>query len=234
MNKILNKLSMFAVALLLLTGCALDNYEEPGSFLKGRIVYQGEPIGVEYNQVSFQLWEPGWELSKSIDVTVSQDGEFSALLFDAQYKLIIPSHQGPFMSIENSGTNSDTIIVDLNGSTEMDIEVLPFYVFNSADMSVSGTTVNMSASLKKVVSGVDERNIDRVNLYISKTHFVSGNTSVSSAEIGGGDITDIGNITLSTEIPDLTPSQSYVYARVGVKISGVEDMLFSPVQKLEF
>jgi hypothetical protein len=234
MNVKINKITMFAFSLLLLVGCAYDNYEEPQSYLTGRIVYQGEPIGVEFRQVEFELYEPGWELSNRLVVPVSQEGEFSALLFNAQYKLIIPSHQGPFMSIENASTSSDTILVDINGNTEMDIEVMPFYMFNSANLTVSGSSVSANVSLNKVVTGVDERNIERVVLYLNKSQFISGNVNVSSAEIGGGDIANIGNITLSTGIPDMTPSQSYVYARVGVKIGGVEDMLFSPVQKLEF
>ena len=43
------------------TSCEWDNYEKPESFLKGNIVYNGEPINVSYNDVKFELWEPGWQ-----------------------------------------------------------------------------------------------------------------------------------------------------------------------------
>jgi hypothetical protein len=33
-------------------------------------------------------------------------------------------------------------------------------------------------------------------------------------------------------VPAIVPTQNYVYARVGVKIAGVEDMIFSPVVKV--
>jgi len=32
----------------------------------------------------------------------------------------------------------------------------------------------------------------------------------------------------------MTPTQNYVYARIGVKISGLEDMIFSPLVKISF
>ncbi|MEJ7676967.1 MAG: DUF3823 domain-containing protein [Segetibacter sp.] len=40
--------------------CKKDNYEEPSSTLKGRIVYQGEAIGVERDQVPYELYQYGF------------------------------------------------------------------------------------------------------------------------------------------------------------------------------
>jgi hypothetical protein len=40
--------------------CKKDNFEEPTSLLKGRIVYQGEAIGVERDQVPFELYQYGF------------------------------------------------------------------------------------------------------------------------------------------------------------------------------
>jgi hypothetical protein len=31
----------------------------------------------------------------------------------------------------------------------------------------------------------------------------------------------------------MKPTQNYVFARIGVKIAGVEDLIFSPVQKVQ-
>ncbi len=46
--------------------------------------------------------------------------------------------------------------------------------------------------------------------------------------------TDLNNLQLSVPIPAITPAQNYVFARVGVKIAGVEDRLYSPIQKITF
>jgi hypothetical protein len=222
-----------ALSSMLGMSCEYDNYDGPSSKLQGRIVYNGTPIGVSYNDVSFELWEPGWVKRNRIPVAVDQDGNYSALLFDANYKLIIPSHQGPFMSIENDQTGSDTILVELNGNKSLDIEVLPYYMIRNPQFSASNNKVTSSIQLEKIITGVDEKNIERVSLYISKTYFVDGRTSIAATNINGGDITDMNNLSLEVAVPEIKPVQSYVYARVGVKISGVEDMIFSPIQKVD-
>lgn len=217
-----------------LSSCEYDNYDEPGSSLHGRIVYQGEPINVSYNDVFFQLWEPGWQLDYPIEVTIAQDGSFSALLFDANYKLIIPAAQGPFRNKINSVTGNDTILVNLKGSqTNFDIEVEPYYMVRNPQFSVSGRNVTATFQAEKVITDAGARNIERVNLYVNKTQFVDFRSNVVRTEIAGGDITSPNSISMTVTVPDLVPTQNYVYARVGIKISGVEDMIFSPVQKVD-
>ncbi len=218
---------------VIIFSCEYDNYEEPNSQFDGRIVYQGEPLNVSFNDVYFELWEPGWQLQYPINVAVDQDGSFSSLLFSANYKLVLPSSQGPYKSIFNSDANSDTILVNLTGNKTMDIEVLPYYMVRNANFSNSGRTVTSTFGLEQIITDADAKNVERVNLYISKTAFVDTRTSISTMEINGSDISDLNNIILSTDVPDLIPTQNYVFARVGVKIEGVEDMLFSTIEKIQ-
>lgn len=216
-----------------LASCELDNYEAPDSSLKGRIVYNGEPINVGYNEVYFELWEPGWQEKTPINVAVDQDGSYSALLFNANYKLIIPSSQGPFISNLNDATQSDTILVNLNGNQTLDIEVTPYYMIRNPQISGSGRTISTIFGLEKIINDANAKDVERVSLYVNKTFFVDLGNNIAAANMNGGDIMDMDNISLGVDVPAITPAQNYVYARVGVKISGVEDMLFSPVQKLE-
>jgi hypothetical protein len=39
---------------------------------------------------------------------------------------------------------------------------------------------------------------------------------------------------MSIAIPEITPTQNYVFARLGIKIAGVEDRIYSPVTKITF
>jgi hypothetical protein len=55
---------------------------------------------------------------------------------------------------------------------------------------------------------------------------------IKDASMNGSAITNPDNISLSLDVPDIVPAQNYVFARVGIKISGVEKMIFSPVQKI--
>lgn len=230
----LRLLILLGVVVGLVSSCEWDNYDEPGSFLQGRIVYQGEPIHVSYNDVFFQLWEPGWQLDIPIEVTIAQNGTYSALLFDAEYKLVFPTGQGPFRTVENSTTGSDTILVNLNGSeTNLDIEVEPYYMVRNAQFSSSGRNVTANFQAEQIVTDLDARDIEHVNLYVGKTQFVDFRTNIASAEIGGGDIANPASISMTTTVPELTPTQNYVYARVGIKIVDREDMIFSAVQKVD-
>lgn len=215
------------------SGCEYDNYDEPGSMLQGKIVYNGEAINVSYNDVNMQLWEPGWQKKYPIDVAVAQDGSYSAMLFNGTYKLVIPAAQGPFRSKLNQETNSDTILVNLKGSQTLDIEVEPYYMIRNPQFTVSGRAITGTFGAEKIVTDAGARNIERVYLYVNKTQFVDFRSNVASADIVGADLSDPDAISMTVTVPDLTPTQSYVYARVGLRIEGVEDMIFSPVTKVD-
>ena len=215
-----------------LASCGYDNFDEPGSKLEGKLVYKGEAINVSYNDVTFQLWEPGWQKKGEINVSVNQDGTYGAMLFDANYKLVIPKNQGPFMSLTNTETKSDTILVNLNGSKVMDIEVMPYYMIRTPQFTVSGREVTGTFKVEKIITDANAKNVERVNLYVNKTQFVDFRSNVASAELAGTSVTAGNTITLKTTVPALTPTQNYVFARIGLKIAGVEDMIFSPVVKV--
>lgn len=218
-----------------LASCKYDNYDAPNATLQGKIVYNGEPINVAVNEVNFELWEPGWQLKNPISVTVAQDGSYSASLFNATYKLAFRPNQGPFRMVHNSATDSDTILVDVSGSTVLDIEVEPYYMIRNPQFTLNDNVVNATASLEQIITGEDARNIEQVSLFLNKTQFVDqrGDYNLARTDVAGADIEDLSDISLSTNVPDLVRSQSFIYARIGVKIEGVEDMLYSRVQRLE-
>ena len=215
-----------------LMSCENDNYDKPQSTLQGRIVYQGEPLPMGYNEVNFQLWEPGWQTKSAIDVAVDQDGTYSALLFDAQYKLVFRPNQGPFRTIQN-GALSDTLVVKVNGSQNLDIEVMPYYMIRNAQLSGANRTVTANFKLDKIITDANAKNVERVYLYVNKTAFVDRGNNIANKDLAGGNITDMNNIGLTVNVPAISPAQNYVFARVGLKIAGVEDMLYSPVQKIQ-
>lgn len=227
--------SLFIVALAVFTtACSMDNYVAPSTDFKGRIVYKGEPINVEANQVRFQLWEPGWGKLAPIDVAVSQEGNYSALLFTGKYKMIFPKGEGPFMTNIINQTVKDTLYVDLASSQNLDFEVLPYYMIRNATFSKGESKVIASCKIDKIITDANAKNIERVSLYINKTQFVSGSTNIKVTDLAGSAITDLSKVSLSVDIPTISPTQNYVFARIGVKISGVEDMIFSPVQKVAY
>jgi hypothetical protein len=219
--------------------CKKDNYDSPSVTLQGRITYQGDAINVSSKDVTFELWEPGWGKNGAITVNINEDGSYSALLFNGNYKLVIPPSQGPFRSVLNNETNSDTVRLQLNGNRTMDIEVMPYYMVRTPQFALAGTTVGATCKLEKIITDANAKDIENVFLYLNQTAFVDGTNYIARTSIAGSDIADPDHISLNVEVPASTSAngstgdQQYIYARIGVKISGVEDLLFSPVQKID-
>ncbi len=224
---------IFLIVLASITySCKKDNYDPPSSALTGRLVYKGEAIQVEYDRVPFELYQYGFGRVGPINGTITQDGTFSHLLFDGEYKFVIRPGQGPFLWPQTGG-KADSISIAIQGSKQMDIEVMPYYMIRTPQIAKSGTSVTASLKAEKIITdAVNGRNIERVSLYINKTQFVSGTDNIAKTDLAGSAITDPNSITLSVAIPTIKPTQNYVFARIGLKIAGAEDMIFSPLQKI--
>ncbi len=236
--------AVLAVLLLGLASCAKDNFDPPKSAFEGRIVYNGEPLLVQSANVApgnnsdfpvfLELWQRAYNNRSSIRVPIEQDGTFSALLFDGDYKLTVPNGQGPFLWKRTAANTPDSLDVTVRGSQTMDIEVMPYYMIRSPQFTVSGRKVSGSVRLEKIITdAVNGKAVERVSLYVNKTQFVDAGNSVNVTNLAGAAITNLNSVSLTSgDIAATVPSQNYFFVRVGLKIAGVEDMLYTPVQKV--
>ena len=64
-------LSLFSV-----TGCGLDNYDEPSSHLTGKVVYQDRILKLSHGKVVLNLYQDGYDKNGPISVYAAQDGTF--------------------------------------------------------------------------------------------------------------------------------------------------------------
>jgi Protein of unknown function (DUF3823) N-terminal domain/Domain of unknown function (DUF3823_C) len=220
---------LISLLIIFIFSCKKDNAKEPGSFLTGHLVYQGDTIQVERNQVPFQIYQYGFGKTGAINGTFEQDGSYSAVLFDGDYKLIIPTGQGPFVS----SAASDSLSITLKGSQSVDIDVTPYYMIRNAQITASAGNVSATFKAEKIITDSTAKDIERVSLYVNKTQFVSGGDNIAVTDLAGGSITDPNNIALNVTVPALVPAQTYVFVRIGIKIANVEDMIFSPLQKVQ-
>ncbi|MHA4810069.1 DUF3823 domain-containing protein [Flavitalea flava] len=216
------------------SACQKDNYHAPASLLTGQIQYKGEAIGVERNQVPFQLYQPGYGKTGPINGSFSQVGTFSSLLFDGNYKFLIPSGQGPFIWKELSPGIPDTLMVTMKGNQTLNVEVTPYYMIRDPQITGASGMVTALCKIEKIITDANAKDIERVSLYINKGQFVSGGDNIAGMDIAGSSIADPDHIMLSVSVPAIVPAQTYVYVRIGVKIAGVEDLIYSPVQKISF
>src|SRR5215210_5370655 len=133
--------------------CKKDNYDAPESKLTGRIVYQGEPIGVENFQVPYELYQFGFGKVGAIGSSFAQDGSFSALLFDGDYKLIIPNGQGPFLWKQTASGTPDSVAITLRGSQTLDLDVTPYYMIRTPQFTAVGTdSITTSFKAEKIIT----------------------------------------------------------------------------------
>lgn len=226
--------NIFSIAIMafsiLLTGCKKDNRDAPSSTLTGRVVYQGQPVGVRTpvngsGGVQLELWQPGYALFQKIPVYVNQDGSFSASLFDGNYKLVLLRGVGPWVD------NTDTINVQVNGATTVDVPVQPYYTIADANFAKSGSNITASAKINQVVT---TNPVERATLYINTTQFVDINNQVATSDISGSAITDLTQpVTFSFAIPANLANREYVFGRIGVKTTGVEELVYTQVQKIQ-
>jgi len=213
--------------------CKKDNYDPPTAQLTGRIVYNGEPINVEYNQVSYQLYQFGFGKVGPIEGTFNQEGVYSQVLFNGEYKFIIPNGQGPFRWKQTAAGAPDSVTINMQGNQTLDMEVTPYYMIRSPQLTAANDQVTATCSIEQIITDAAARDLESVSLYVNKTQFVSGANNIAVATLNAADIADPGNVTLQVDVPAITPAQDYVYARIGLKIAGVEDRIFSPLVRLD-
>ena len=209
---------------VLVVGCKKDNYEPPQSQLTGRVVFQGQAVGVRSNGVQLELWQPGFQLNTKIPVYVNQDGTFSAMLFDGDYKLTRLKGNGPWAD------NTDTIQVQVRGATTVDVPVDAYFIVKGETFQKSGSNITTTFSLQR---GNTSKNLEDVRLYLGRTTIIDQNNNDAIITKAAGTITDPTQpINLSVALPTSLADKDYVFARVGVKTAGVAELAFSIPQKI--
>jgi hypothetical protein len=212
-------------AITFLSACKKDSYDPPSSTLSGQVVFQGQPIGVRSNGVQLELWQSGFQLFSKIPVYVTQDGKFSAALFDGDYKLTRLKGNGPWVD------NTDTINVQVRGATTVDVPVQPYFIIKNATFQKSGTAVTATGKIDKIVATAA---VERVSFYIGSTQFVDANIKDGFDDKTGTALGDLSQPLTFTITPSATlAAKGYVYGRIGVKTVGVAELVYTPVQKIQ-
>ena len=223
--KIISNIFSLVLLLVLFTGCGKDNYDAPESKLVGKVTYQGQALNLRGTgeAIQLQLYQDGYEKHDPISVFVGQEGKFSALLFNGEYKLVTRDGNGPWMN------RHDTVTVNLNGHSEVNIEVTPYFTISNEQLAVSGTTMTASFTINQIVSTAT---INKVMLILSKTQFADDVNNVfrkDITEVSAGAVNLSADISGNTEIA----KAKALYARVGVLANGADQAIYSTVVRLK-
>ena len=219
-KKILLALS---ICIALLSACQYDNFDEPDSTLKGSVVYDGQAVGVRTNGPRLELWQDGYALKKAIPVYIAQDGTFSARLFKGQYKLVRKA-DAPWLA-----QLSDTIIVDVKGTTNYDVEVTPYFSIKNEKYEKSGDNIKATFTIDKVVNSA---NLTAVNIYFGKGFLTDHNRNDVKIGVNLSEITDGKEVTITATIPEHLKNENYLYLRIGAQSNASSEYCYSPSHKI--
>ena len=214
----MKRLLIPSLLLLLAAGCKKDNFDKPAAVLEGHVVYDKTALGLRSNGVQLELWQHGYELFTKIPVYVSQEGAFSASLFDGNYKLVLRQGNGPWLD------NADSIDVTVKGHTSLDVNVQPYFIVSNISFAKSGTTLTATVTVQRINNNLP---LESINLYLGSTGIVDQVNNTASVSVTAPDLSQ--PVTLQLNVP----ATGTWYARVGVKTSGVAEQVYSAVQKPE-
>ena len=218
---------IFSVCAILFTSCTeYDNYDAPGSTLTGKVHYQGSQIGLRNSGVGFELWQDGYELSGNIPVYIAQDGTYSATLFNGQYKLVRKAN-GPWVN-----ETSDTLIVNVNGNTQYDVEVKPHFIVGADSYQINMTSKTIVGTFT-VDEIVGTSNLSNVRMFIGPRIILDNNIRGSYKKAEVSDVTFGQPLSITMDITDDLISRGYLYARIGVKAAESEEYIYTQVKKIE-
>jgi hypothetical protein len=217
------KISAILSLVLVAASCNYDNFDPPQSMLEGRVVYQGEPLGLRSEGVQLELWQPGYELFQKIPLHVDQDGSFSASLFDGDYKLTLLRGNGPWLD------QTDSIDVQVRGGKVIDVEVQPYYTLSSPQFSRNSGQISTSVQVNSVNP---TRAVELVAIYVGRTAILDAVRNEANLVISGEELDLSSPIDLNINLPASLSGRD-VYVRVGVKTAGVQELLYSTVQHLQ-
>ena len=214
------------LGLFLVTGCELDNFDEPKSEFKGRFVYEGEALqlrGTAYdNDCMMYAYQEGpeYENRGAINLFVNSDGEFNSLMYDGFYKIVLRQDRGPWIP------RQDTIEVNIKGNQILDVEVTPYFLIKDTKIDFQNKVVKVKCKINQVV---ETASIDRAVIYISKTKLVD-----NVAKIAEKSFTNLnpGEHEFTFDLSDngVTDAAKFLYARV--KARQGNDYIFSEVSQL--
>lgn len=156
---IMNKLKYILIVVLasmLFTSCELDNLDGPNAGLFGRILDESNGELVEQDIIrggELQIWEQGIPNVTPQTLNYKVDGTYKdSKLFAGTYKVI---------PLRTNFQPIDTILVNINGQTELDITVKPYIRILNPVITKTGNVITATFSLEQTLFG----NVSKIGLY---------------------------------------------------------------------
>jgi hypothetical protein len=214
----MNKSIIIVAIAALITSCSLDNYDPPSSLLTGAVTFNGQNLNLDHGNITFNLFQDGYEKNGPIAVSVAGDGTFSALVFDGTYHLYNIDDNGPWA---NDIAPIDIII---KGNTTINVEVHPYYLIENVTIALNGTDIKALCSVSEITSG---KNAKQIFLAVGRTQFINDQSYsylerkvVNSVNVGGSH-------SFTIDASEFVDSYDCLWARIGLEVAGLEKFIYS-------
>ena len=137
--------------------------------------------------------------------------------------------------------DADDIIIDNYDGRTVDVQVTPYYLLDNESITCSGRQVTGTCTITEVTPGM---NIEKVGLYVGRNIIVDdtrnlgqgGYTEVNTGLAAGQTVTlnvDLSGFSTNSTNNSL-PQTGFVYARMGLKIAGIDAMIFTEPVPVKF
>lgn len=225
MKILYTRLLQVLLLVVLFTSCGLDNYDEPESLLTGKVVYKGEAVQVRGTdeRVRLQLFQDGYPNYTPIDVFVGQDGSFSAMLFNGDYKMVTRDNNGPWVN------SRDTIHFSVKGNTVQNMEVTPYFMISNPDMKLADKKVTATFTIDQIVDG---REIEYAAIVLNRTQFVDVDIRLQRQDFSGNDV-KVGTVSYTIDLNNEASKSATLYGRICVKTRNTDEGIYSAPFRLK-
>ena len=224
---------------LCVASCEYDNYAAPQSRLHGYLEFEGDTLILSSHDSYIELWEEGdWPKREAIKVYFNNKGEFTQLLFNSDYKMVIPASVRPFVITDSRFVN-DTMRVNVKGDTELKISVRPYYVVENETYEFDKATNKMKAHcVVRPVEAKDASKMDIVRCYVGKSEgFIHGYhmtyQTYNANNIPSKSISDVQFNTAALAM-NTVHQQDNLYCRIFVKVKNINNFVSTKTTAVPF
>jgi hypothetical protein len=208
---------------LLFVSCEYDNFDEPNAILSGKVVYNGNPIGVRTNGTQLELWQNGYQLNTKIPVYIAHDGTFSAAVFNGKYK-IVRLAGAPW-----EDQRGDTIMIEVKGNTVVDVPVKPYFIIRNETFQKESGAITARFAVEKIVESVG---IQAINLYLGKGILTDQNQHEKVVGLNLSGYIVGQEATITAEIPENLKNDHSIFARIGIRSTLSNEFYYTQVFKI--
>ncbi len=262
-NKITLGVMLLAAAGFLLQSCGKDSkVAYPTSTISGAITYNGEPVGLSstnnalnsgvasqnLNTMFLRQTGPGTFSGGDIKMIAKSDGTFTFNTFDGEYSILPVPFKAPYQ-------NFAPINFTLKGSQTVNIPVTPYFWISNVTSTFVDSTLTLNFKLDRTTPTYVNASgatvvpaLEFVRVYFNVTNKVSegnaGNiiqrgpytTSAQGININGNCTLTIplkGTNLTTLDKQKIKAATGVLFARIGVKTSGITDPIFGPTIELK-